>query len=143
MASKKILLKGLPVQKEATAGAILTPGELVEFDVSGDLIPHGTASGHAAKRFVLEESILGNDIDTDYASGDNVIYITGYSGCEVYAWLAAGQTTAVGDPLGSDGAGALAVLTVDATTLDNAIVGYATEVVSSGGSRARVTVELA
>lgn len=145
MAERKILLKGLPIQKEGVAGVALTPGELVTFNGSGELIPHGSAGGHAAKRFVLEESILGGDIDTDYADGDNVVYIVGYSGCEVYAFLAAGENAAVGSPLVSDGAGALDVGTVDATLVANAIVGYAAEAVdnSGGGSRVRIKVEIA
>lgn len=133
---------------EAEADEALTPGELVRFDADEELEPHGTAGGVlAGKKFVVENPYTdpadGPAIDKDWAVGDLTRYIEAQPGDEIYAFIAAGETIVKGvTQLVSDGAGALAAATVDATTLANSIVAVAMEDATIGGTRARKKVRI-
>lgn len=150
---KKVLLLGDPLQKEAVAASAITPGELLEWDASGDLQAHSTADGNAAKMFARENpfqnTVSGTAaIDTDYSAADTVMYYVCRRGDVVYAFLAAAENVSKGDALSSDGAGALQAVTAAAATSQaqrDGIVGYAAEAVdnSGGGSRVRIRVEIA
>ena len=153
--------------KDGQAAAPITPGELVEITgenasatVEHDLQPHGTApstdtEGSAMPRFAVELAKAGKGIDDDYAAGDHVEYRTFQTGEEPYAWLAAGESVAVDDPLESAGNGALQPHDGAATTGDGtggatetvyggAVVAHATEAVDNSGEAdpARVRVEV-
>jgi len=153
MAAKTIVLKGDPIRKECLANEAITPGELLRFNSNDKLEPHGTAGGNAQAMFAVEEDFVGDGIDTDYASGDQVQYVVGRPGDEINAFLATGNNVAKGDPLESDGAGALQKHTAKtineggsatATIYVRAIVGYALEDQNNtSGSRARIKVEVA
>ena len=100
------------ILNEKEAGAAITPGELLDIDGSGDLIPHGVAGDNAQRLIALEdpdrEAPSGTEsIDHDYESGDTVRYIRARNGGQFYMFLADGQNVSEGDPLESDGAGAL------------------------------------
>ena len=151
---KTILLKGNGVQKEDVAAAAVTPGELLEFDGSGELQAHSTAGGNAAKMVCLEEAFVGDDIDTDYSAGDNVVYLNPWRGSVLYMFLADGENVSKGDPLESDGSGNLQAHTAQAvdeggtatyTIYAEAVVGYAAEDLdnSGAGQRNRIRVEIA
>lgn len=150
--AKTVILKGDPIRKEAAASEAITPGELLAFS-SGKLIPHGTAGGDAQKMFAVEEDFVGDGIDTDYAADDQVQYIVARQGDEVNAFLKNGENVARGDPLESDGAGALqkhtALSVVESGSATkavyaNAIVGFAAEAINNtGASRVRIKVEAA
>lgn len=142
MANNTIIIKGDPIHKEAEAGGAITPGMLLAWS-SGNLVAHAAAGGVAQKMVAIEQGFIGNGITDAYASGDQVNYVVARTGDELYMLLADGQTSAIGSPLVSDGAGALTVATVDATTLEGAVVGFATEVVAASGAVARITVEIA
>lgn len=132
---------------ERAANVALTPGELAAFSADNELDPHGTANGAAQKMFIVEDPYrepgANAAIDTDYAVGDLAYAINAQPGDIVYGWLAASEVANEGDALMSDGAGALQVTTVDATVVVGAIVGYAGEDLTAGGSRARIKVKVA
>ena len=96
---------------------------------------------------------VGGDIEAiDVELGENVHYLVPKSGDKLYMFLADGQTSVVDGPLESDGAGALQVHTPQAvdeggtatyTINVDAVVGYAEEVVTASGARARIRVRIA
>ncbi|NLN25132.1 MAG: hypothetical protein GX163_05690 [Bacteroidetes bacterium] len=108
---KKTLLKGSPIRKEGVAGAAITPGMLIDFDVNGELVPHATATGFASKYFAQEQDFLGKDIDTAYADGDIVQYNVCPPGTEIYALLEASADAEKGEYLESASGGLLQVYT--------------------------------
>ncbi len=141
-----------PKFKEALAGgAGITPGELLDFDGSGDVIVNVQPSGGTQplqKMIAMESPTADTDagtaaIDTDYADGDTVRYIVPIRGTVLYMWLKDGETSAIGDPLSNDGAGALVVHTMGTVTVPDGFIGYAAEVVAASGAAARIKVEVA
>jgi len=133
---------------EKLAGeAGIKPGHLLAIS-SGALIKHATADG-VTQRFFAVTSPTANsastgNIDIAYANGDTVYYYQPESGDVIYAWLATANTTVAGvSALASNGDGTLKVVTVSATTLEDAVVGYAEEVVAnSSGSAVRLRVRI-
>ena len=133
--------------KEKLADVALTPGELVAIEGDGELEPHGTANGAAQPMFCVENPYAdpGSSaaIDTDYAADVTARYVYAQRGDLVYAFIKASETLVEGASyLGSDGAGALQVLTVDASLKEGAIVAVAAEDKSVGGSRERALVRI-
>ena len=141
---------------EAVADEALTPGELVRFDADKELEPHGTEGGFAAKMFVVENPYVdiddGVNIDKDYALGDSARYIWAQPGDKINAFLAEDEDVDQGDPLISDGAGALKAYTAQAvdeggsatyTVYDQSIVAFADEDKAASGGRARIRVRAA
>lgn len=136
--------------REALAGeAGITPGMLLEWS-GADLLKHNSAAGDAeAKKVAIEnpwsDHGSGAAIAHAYADNETVFYIHALPGDQFYMWLADGENAAKGAALGSDGDGALDVLTVDVSLLEGAIVGYAAEAVdnSAGGAVARIRVDIA
>jgi hypothetical protein len=138
---KTIVLAGPFVQKEVVATGTITPGHLI-----GVSAVHAVADGNAAKRFALEERIVGNGIDDDYSSGDTVLYGVFQRGAEVYAFLDNGENVAAGAALSSAGNGNLQAVTAAAATSQaqrDGIVAYALEAVNASGGTARIKVEIA
>lgn len=137
-----------PKRLEGIAAAAIGPGELIDKDDSGELILNADSGGTVpVKRMVAVESpwadtSSGNAaIDEDYASGDNVQYVIPQPGSRLYMYLANGENVSEGDPLTSDGAGALEAITATGTSeVDRAIVGYADEDVNASGGRSRIHV---
>lgn len=152
MAPKTVVLKGDPIRKEGVAGGAITPGHLIKFDASGDLVVHATAGGDAQPRFAIEEEFVGDGISTAYADDDQVQYVVPRQGDEIYAILTTSQTVAKGDPLESAGDGTLKKHTAQAvneggsatyTIYADAIVGYALEAVTTTSSVSRIRIEVA
>lgn len=138
---KTIVLKGAGMRKEAVASSAITPGHLVEFGGSNELEVHGTAAGAARKAFAVESDLIGRGITDAYAQGETVQYEVLPPGVEVYAFLAGGESVSKGDPLVSDGAGALAAM---ATGEEGSVVAFALEDLdNSGSAAARIQVEVA
>lgn len=138
-----IILKGNPPRFEGAAAAIITPGYLLDYDGSGDLILHAGSAAFAQKMIAVEEDFMGEEITETYASGDRVQYVIGRPGDVLYLMLADNETVAIGDPLGSKGDGTLAELTIDATVVEGALVAYAEEAVTTSGAIARIRVRIA
>lgn len=112
MAKLTVVLLGMDsvIQNEDDkAAAAITPGMLVAYDGSGNLIPHGTAGGNAARMFALEREEAGGDFDDLYAIGDTVK--VGYCppGVRIAALIGVVNATK-GALLESDGTGKLRLL---------------------------------
>lgn len=137
-----------PALLEGIAAAAIGPGELLAFDGDGDLILNPISAGTApVSRMVAVESPTADTssasaaIDQDYPSGDTVRYVIPQPGSRLYMYLATGENVSKGDPLTSDGAGALEAITLAGTTsIDQAIVGYADEDVDATSARKRIHV---
>jgi hypothetical protein len=125
--------------EDCEAASAITPGMLVNYDGSGNLVPHATADGRCAAAFALEREEMGADIDTAYAIGDTVKVAVGAPGCRVNAWLVSGGNVAVGATLHSAGNGYL-----KAGTTAGVIVGRAVRAVNNtaGPGAARIAVEI-
>lgn len=136
---QNIVLKGDPLRKEALSSAVVTPGDLIEFDGSGAVQRHANAGQNAAPRFAVEEDFMGDEITDNYASGDRVQFVVARNGDEIYALLASGQNVTQGALLESAGNGALRAATVpsgNAQVYTNAIVAAALEDVDNSGGDA-------
>jgi len=83
------------------AGAIITPGCLVERNVNGDLIPHQFAGGPAQRMLALSSS----QPYKNYSIGETVTYKVCRSGDQMYGFLADGENVIIGDYLCSAGNG--------------------------------------
>lgn len=122
---------------EYLASAAIKPGMLVEIVSAGTMRAHASAGAKCAPWFAFEDSLQGDDIDDDYASGDRVrsgIFTT--AGAEVYALLANGETAVIGTQLVSNGDGYLKAYTADssAVIVEEHIIGMAKEAVDMSGS---------
>lgn len=102
-----ILKRYVPIEIEKEAAAAITPGHLVELTSADKVQKHSVEAGNAVKMFALEDSIIGNGLDTDIASGEVCAVWMPLPGDEVYAILTTAQTVVVGDFLSSKGDGTL------------------------------------
>jgi hypothetical protein len=143
-----ILLKsgrdGEPLPKEAKADAAITPGHLIERTSTG-VKKHASAGGMAYGCFAIEDSLQGNEIGDDYATGSRVRWIHAGPGDEVQAWLAQGETVAVGDGLESNGDGTLRKSSEEGSELPGSITAIALEALdlsTSGDSATRLKIEV-
>ena len=158
MANKTIILRGPHNSFEGIASETVTPGHLVEFGGSNDIQKHSTQGGNVMPMFARENDIVGDDIDTDYSSGENLLYDAVGTGGEVYAWLVDGENVSKGDFLESNGDGTLRKLVETSSASDgtlgssetvysNKVVGVALEAVdlsaSANTSNARIKVRIA
>jgi hypothetical protein len=110
MAKKTIKLLGEPIQNEDDKAAeAITPGHLVTFDSSGNLIKHNVAGGFTQTAFALEREEMGDDIDVAYAINDTVKVGVFGPGTRVNALIASGQNINKGDYVESAGNGTLRV----------------------------------
>jgi hypothetical protein len=148
VASHTIILKGSGIQKERLAGGTIRPGHLLQLGSTNAVVVHAGAAKNAAKMFAKENEVIGKDIDTTYASGENVIYEVCHAGMEVYALVpASAAAIVIGDYLESNGDGTLKKQATDAATDDTqrvSTIAIALEAVdnSGGGSPARIRVEV-
>lgn len=136
--------------REQACTVAVTPGMLLEMASATQVRPHTTADGEAQGRKVAIENWWsdhgdGKAIDHPYAIGETVFYLFANPGDRLYMWLEAGASVAAGAPLTSNGAGSLQAVTVAATVVLGAIVGYAAETVDNGagGSPVRIQVDIA
>lgn len=149
---KTIMLSDEPpfVRKERQANNVaITPGDLIEPSGTAQVILHATQGGDARRWFAVENPWAADNsaaaIDTDYAVADNVFFIKGQAGQQVYAWLEPGGSVAVNTFLQSAGSmGALEALAAGTALLSRRLIGFALETVdnSAGTVNARIKVEL-
>jgi len=101
-----IIIKGEAwVTHETEASVILTPGEFVIFDGSGEFaLP---AAGDLSKLIVIEDDLQGNEITDDYAVNDRVRAVFMQPGSVVQAILTDGQNVPIGRELEVDANGTL------------------------------------
>lgn len=138
-----------PTQEEHQAGAAITPGELLERNSAGNVIPHGTSAGYAGEKLVALETQHADargteQIDVDYASADVVYVAVGRPGDVFYMWLAGSEQAYEGSALVSDGAGALNHHTPGTDDTAGALVAIAEEDLdnSTNGSRVRIKARI-
>ena len=101
-----IIIKGEAwVTHETEAAVILTPGEFVIFDSSGEFaLP---AAGDLSKLIVIEDDLQGQEITDDYAVNDRVRAVFMQPGSVVQAILTDGQNVPIGRELEVDANGTL------------------------------------
>lgn len=138
-----------PIREEAMAGAALTPGELLDRNSAGNLIPHGTGGGFVGEALVCMETqhadAAGTDqMNVDYASADVAYYAVGQPGDVYYMFLKGSDQAYEGSALTSDGAGALQHHTPGTDDIDGSIVAVAEEDKdnSTNGSRVRIKARI-
>lgn len=112
MAKLTVVLLGMDsvIQNEDDkAAAAITPGMIVAYNGSGDLVPHATAGGAASRMFALEREEGGGTFNDVYAIGDTVK--VGYCppGVRIAALIGVTNVTK-GAFLESDGTGKLRLL---------------------------------
>jgi len=113
--SNAIILKGNGIRKERIANAAITPGMLVELMSTNKVRKHASAGAYAQSAYAVENEVVGDDIDVDYAAADNVLYNVMERGAEINALVAAAAAALViGDKLESAGDGTLRKLTAGA-----------------------------
>ena len=139
---RTIVIRGTPIHvSDARANVAITPGELLEFRISGGnqgfLQPHSSSGGEGQSRFALENKITGEEITDDSARGDTSNYAIFRKGDVVNTILAANQVIQRGEKLMSDGNGHLT-----RHTGTNAVIAEANEDVTTGASIARINAEI-
>lgn len=136
---KRIHLVGDGRHEEALAGGAISPGHLLQLGSDSKVVVHDNAGGIGETLFAMEDALQGNSIDDNYSSGDRVSLVIANRGDVIYAWLAAGDVTAVGDHLVSQGNGTLHVPGSD--DIEH-VLAVALEAVTSGASAARIKVRV-
>lgn len=118
MAIKTITVLGndLVVRREGLAAGVVTPGHLIQ-GPDTDLIVHAVAGGTMVPKFAVENDIVGNGIDDDYADNDTLLYGVFPAGSKVYAIAGTGGVTAE-DIVESEGDGRLITVVTDTATDD-------------------------
>jgi len=135
MATKTISLKAPGVREEATASEAITPGHLIEFGGSDDIQKHSSAGGDAQPLVAVENDVVGDDISTDYVSGEQVQFDAPHTGAVYLMRLADGENVTRGDFLESAGDGTVqAAGTASSSGSHVAVVGQADEDLDLSGS---------
>jgi len=145
MAYRTVMLKGDGVAEEFLAVAALSPAHLLEVTSAGKVQKHSSAGGNSERIFAIENENEGQDIDTAYAADDVVRCQKCQSGDQVVGILTLSQTVAIGDPLESNGDGTLkkhAASSAGAVEYPEAIVGHATEAVTTTSAVANISVRI-
>lgn len=137
------------------AAVTITPGMLLAWGTTNTVKPHATANAALEGRKVALEnpwsdhgviySSEGPNIAHAYAAGETVFFIFASPGDVLYMMLEAAANVAKGAPLGSNGAGYLQALTVDAAAVEQSVGFYADEAVdnTAGGDGVRIRVRAA
>jgi hypothetical protein len=134
---KKIVLADSPrgVYREYPCTVATRPGDLVKLFLNGTVLsvkPFDAAGTIAQKIFAVEDRLQGKVIGDTYAIGDMVQCYYPANGEEIYAWLLAGESIAVGtDELEAAGEGSLQAVTAETEpavgapiqTIDNSATG--------------------
>jgi hypothetical protein len=137
MAKLTVILLGneLVTQNEDDKAAeAITPGHLVAWNGSGDLVKHAGAAGVSGAMFALEREELGQDMNAPYAIGDTVKVGLCPTGVRVNSIIASGQNVTKGAFLESAGNGTLKVGTTNP-------IGQALEAVNATAT-ARLRVQI-
>lgn len=132
-----VIIRGDVVRREYKGNGAITPGQILEFDSSGDVLRHNSAGGNVTPLVALENDLQGDDLNDNYADNVQVQCAWLPTGTEFNGLLKEGQSAAIGDFLESDGAGDLQVHAADTATaqvLPNTIIAVALEAVDLSDS---------
>ncbi len=100
MTANTVVVKGNGIRKERLAGATITPGHVLKLQSDNTVDPHGGESQTTGTWVAIENEIFGQDMTTNYASGDNVLIEVLVPGCEFNALIgAAAPAIVIGDIL--------------------------------------------
>jgi hypothetical protein len=139
MAKRTVVLLGnehVIQNEDDKAAAAITPGMLVNFDGSGNLVPHATVTAvPVAKTFALEREEGGQDFDVPYAIGETVKVGHLRSGIRIAAIIGV-VNASKGSMLESDGTGKLRVLTTGTA------IARSLEALNNASGTARLRVEI-
>lgn len=133
--------------ESATAAGAITPGHVLTYASATTVVAAATAAAVGEKIFADFNPHLNPSgtkaIDVAYASADTVYLLRPSTGAVVYAWLDAGGTATFGSNLviGTTD-GTLLPATVDANTLEGALIARAEEAVTAGTVPARIKVRV-
>ena len=105
-----------PEQRERPAGAVITPGMLVQ-ETDRELVPHVDAGFVLVAKELTAAFDADGGLTTDYQVGDTAQAYIPESGDMYWMLLAAGQTVEQDSPLESNGAGLLIVAASPATAV--------------------------
>lgn len=135
MATATILIKGnsSAIREELVNSGIVTPGQLLQRNSSNQVARHATSGGNQERLVALENDLVGDDIDTNYAASKRVQCRNCVPGDVMWMLLADGENATTGESyLESNGDGDLKVHTPIAdsssasnTLYYNAVVGVA------------------
>ncbi len=132
---------------KAASGTAIKPGHAIAKASATTVQSNGTASPAKPKMVAVEapwhDTLSSMAIDEAYAVGDQVRYVLPQTGDLLYMWLADSQTAVLDSPLVLDNAGMLTVATVDASTKEGTLFGYAAEAVTTSGAVSRIKVRIA
>lgn len=133
MVNDQILIKEMCLagREYLTAGATITPGCLVERNSAGLVVPHQLPGGPAQRMFAIEPLPL--KIDQNYLLDEAVACKICRAGDQLYAFLADGESTSIGDFLCSAGNGVFKKH--DVTHTDNLLALALETVVAEGDTR--------
>jgi len=145
-----IVLRGDPTLDDTqTAAETITPGHLVAFDGSGNIVKHSVAAGNAQKLFAANLPERNQAIGDAFSTNDRVRLVRAHGGVRIHALVAAAAAAiAKGAPVESAGDGTVRALASSAATSEaqrDSVVGYAAEAVdnSGGGAEARIAIDIA
>jgi hypothetical protein len=131
--ANRVILKRDCQEGEGKAGGAITPGHLIAWNSSGDLVVHATPGGNAAKMFALENELYGQTTADAYADDDRVPFFVARPGDVVQARIKASENIAKGDYLESAGDGTLQKVTADSADLYNAnVIAVALDATNTG-----------
>ena len=137
-----VILKGMPIIKEGTANAALSPGHYVAHVPSGSIGKNLVAGEAGVRNVAIENDLAGKGINDAYAANDRVLYASFAPGDEAYVRVAASAPAIrLGDDLAVTGSGTIAKLTGS-----QAVVARALESVdnsSNSASEVFIRVEIA
>ena len=128
-----------PVQEEAQAAAVLTPGQLL-FKSAGQFTQHATdGAGAGVRLYVCDlDTLKQGGTDDTIASGDTAVAFEPRQSERYNVLVAAGQNiTALDTALTSNGDGSLRIGVVGV----DSILCYADEIINTGGAAALVSVK--
>lgn len=148
-----IVLRGDPIYSEATATGAIKVGAAITLSgpvrtMTQDRTCAAASAGSKTVSFARENEVIGNGLETDYASGDNVLAITCRQGDQVLALLAAGQDVAAGAELsvGANGYLVAASAGTPGTAFPSHVVAFALEAIDNdpgtGGAPVAIKVEI-
>lgn len=146
MAYKTITITSNQPPKEGIASGTIKPGMVLVRTSTADTVQaHSSSEGRVYANLVaIEDELQGNDIDDDYSSAARVFFRSFLTGDEVFAYIASGQSIAIGDELTSNGDGYLKKLVNDSSSADQDKVAFGTALTacdaSSAAARCRVEV---
>jgi hypothetical protein len=95
MAANTVVVKGNGIRKERLAGAAITPGHVLKLQSGNTVVPHNGAAETTSTWVAIENEIFGKDLNTAYATNDNVLIEVLVPGCEFYALIGAGAPAIV------------------------------------------------